>query len=70
MPRFTIDVGERFDELLTSMAKSEDTTKSEIIRRSVAAYIYLVNETERGKNGKKVSITNDKDQVIKDVVLP
>ena len=67
MPRYTVDFGEKFDRLLTELARSDETTKSEIIRRAVAAYSYLRSEAH---DGKKVSITNAQDQVVKDVVLP
>jgi len=67
MPRYTIDFNEEFDNLLTEVAKKKGITKAEVIRRSVASYAYLDNQT---KNQKKISITNDEDKVIKDIKLP
>lgn len=67
MSRYTIDLGEKFDELLTALAKGKDITKSEIIRRAVASYAYLAKETEEGR---RVSITDAGDRIVKDVVLP
>jgi hypothetical protein len=67
MPRLTIDVGHDFDKVLSDVATEKGTSKAEIIRRAVASYVYLGNET---KNDNKVSISNSKDQVVKDVVLP
>lgn len=67
MPRYTIDVGEKFDEILTKLARSNETTKSEIIRRAVASYSLL---TEQTTDGRKVSITDGQDRVLKDILLP
>ena len=70
MPRFTIDVGEKFDALLNGLAESEKTTKAEVVRRAVAYYAFLREQTDHGTNGRKVSITDKEDRVLKDVVLP
>lgn len=67
MPRFTVDFGENFDKLLTDLAAEKQTTKAEIIRRAVASYAVLNQNTS---DGKKVSITDERDRVIKDIVLP
>ena len=67
MPRFTIDVGEKFNEVLTRLAKSRETSKSEIIRRAVATYSMLSEQTA---DGRKVSITDARDHVLKDIILP
>lgn len=67
MARYTIDVGEKFDEILTTLARSNETTKSEIIRRAVATYSVL---TEQATDGRKVSITDMRDRVLKDILLP
>lgn len=67
MPRYTIDVGEKFDALVTSTAEAEETTKSEIIRRAIACYTYL---KEQAVDGKKVAITDASGAVLKEVVLP
>lgn len=70
MARYTMDVGEDFDQLLTQLAKDKSTTKSEIIRRAVASYKYLDSQVRTNGTSRKVSITNDQDEVLKDVVLP
>ena len=69
MPRYTIDFGKDFDERLSQLAKHKGTTKAEIIRRAVATYAFLAQQTEV-EDGIKVSITDDEDQVLKDVILP
>lgn len=68
MPSYTIDLGPKFDDLLTNLARTKETTKAEIIRRAVASYAYLQDHTK--SEGLKVSITDTNDRVVKDVVLP
>jgi predicted transcriptional regulator len=67
--RYTVDLGDQFDETLGELAAAKHTTKSDIIRRALASYAYLNKESSIAQ-GKKVSITNDEDRVLKDIVLP
>jgi hypothetical protein len=67
MSRYTIDLSNDIDSLLDQLAKSKQTTKAEVIRRALASYGYL---SKQGGEGRKVSITDDKDKVIKDLILP
>jgi hypothetical protein len=67
MARLTLDVGSKFDNLLTDLARGNETTKAEVIRRSVALYAFLKAET---KDEKKVAITTAGGQVLKEIVLP
>ncbi len=68
MARYTIDVDEDFDKMLSNLAKEKGSTKADVIRRAVSSYSYLTNETGNDPN-KKVSITNPDDKVLKDVIL-
>ena len=70
MPRYTIDVGDKFDSILKELSVANETTKSEIIRKAVALYSYLSQELENKERGKKLSITDREDRVLKDIVLP
>lgn len=49
MARFTIDVGERFDKMLSDLAENEETTKAEIIRRAVALYAVVKPAANAGE---------------------
>lgn len=69
MARYTIDMDADFEKVLDSLAKDKGRTKAEIIRRAVASYSFLDQQVDP-KAGTKVSITNQDDRVIKDVVLP
>lgn len=69
MGRYTIDMGPEFVKLLKEIQTIKGITKGEVIRRAVASYDYLIrNSNEKG--GTKVSITNGKDEVLKDIILP
>lgn len=67
--RFTIDLEPQFEHMLSELAQTKGTTKADIIRRAVASYNYLAEHTDANE-GTKVSITNRRDQVLKDVLLP
>jgi hypothetical protein len=68
MTRYTIDLSEDFDRILSRIASEKEITKSEVIRNAVASYWYLIQEIER--EDLKVSISNREDKVVKDVILP
>ena len=69
MARYTMDVGEDFDRVLSEMARQKTISKAEVIRRSVACYAFLTRELQK-PGGHKVSMTDSSDRVIKDVELP
>jgi hypothetical protein len=69
MPRYTIDFDDKFDDALNSLVNStQATTKADVIRRAVASYKYLKDETSN--DNANLSITRTDGSVIKDVVLP
>ena len=68
MPKLTIQFGEGMDKLLKELSTEKDTTKSEIIRRALAMYKYVDDETRDGT--KRLSITSAKDdKVLKEIVM-
>jgi predicted transcriptional regulator len=69
MPRFTIDIDDKFDKLLSEIAEQKNSTKAEAIRAAVASYSFLQKQLSQDKDAK-VSITNQKDEVLKDIQLP
>ena len=68
MPRFTIDIDDKFNDVLSELAQG--TTKADVIRRAVASYQYLKAETTGQAAGKRISITDAAGKIQKDVVLP
>jgi predicted transcriptional regulator len=68
MPRFTIDVDNAFNDTLDRLAQGG--SKADVIRKAVATYEYLKNETSNQAANKRVSITDANGDVQKDVILP
>lgn len=68
MPQYSVNFTDNFDKVLADASKAQGTTKADIIRKAVASYVYLNKETTG--TDRKVSITDDKGKVIKDVMLP
>jgi hypothetical protein len=68
MPRFTIDIDDRFDETLTKLANGG--SKADVVRRAVQTYNYLKHEVPNDQTMKRVSITNTDGVIEKDVLLP
>lgn len=68
MPRFTIDIDDKFDQTLNDLMKNTDAkTKADVIRRAVASYKYL--KTGGNADGE-LTVTTKDGKVIKNVVLP
>lgn len=67
--RYTVDLDAEFDNTLSRLAEQKGTTKAEIIRRALATYSFLAAQAPINSQ-KKVSITDQNDHVLKDVVLP
>ena len=67
MPRLTIEFPEQVNEILKNLAEKDETTKVDVLRRALALYNYLHKEAI-DKN-LKLSITNDQDKVIKEIVF-
>jgi predicted transcriptional regulator len=69
MPKLTIKFDDKVNKMLEELSERKDTTKVDIIRRALATYKYLDDETLEGD--KRVSVTSAKeDKILKDVVLP
>ena len=67
MPRMTIEFPEQVDQILKDLAKEGHTTKVDVIRRALALYNY-VNKEVKDKDFK-LSVTDENDQVLKEIVL-
>lgn len=67
MPRLTIDFPDRAYQTLNELAEKDQTTKVEIIRRSLALYNYIHREAV--DRNLKLSVTDQDDAIIKDIVF-
>ena len=68
MPRYTLDMDEKFDSNLTRLA--EGGSKADVIRKAVAVYSLLKSEVPSHSSKKQVAIRDEHGAVLKDVVLP
>lgn len=68
MPRLTIEFPEQVNEILKDLAKKDETTKVDVLRRALALYNYIHREAI-DKN-LKLSITDDKDTILREIVFP
>jgi hypothetical protein len=68
--RYTIDLGEKIDNVLTRLALENETSKAEIIKRAVAVYNFLQREAGENRPDRKVTITDNNDKVLKEICLP
>ena len=69
MPRLTIEFPKEVDEVLSKLAKSEHTTKRDMLRRSLALYNHLYEQGVRPGGNRKVSITDMEDHILKDILF-
>ncbi len=67
MPRLTIEFPDQIDEILKDLAKKGHTTKVDVIRRALALYNYVNQEIK--EKDLKLAVSNDKDEVLKEIVL-
>lgn len=68
MPRLTIDFPDEANKVLEKLAKADQTTKREVVRRALALYDYLFEQKVKGTE-RKLSITDQQDQIIKDILF-
>lgn len=68
MPRFTIDVDDKFNDVLTELAKGG--SKAEVIRKAIATYQYLKSEVPSMQSDKRVSVTDAEGNILHNVIIP
>ena len=68
MAKLTVEFSDGMTKLLESLARKNGTTKVDVIRRALALYNY-VDEEVLEKKGRKLSITEDDNKVIKDLIV-
>ena len=67
MAKYTIDFGQDVDAMLKQQSDKKAITKAEIIRRALSTYMYLEQETEKGR---KVTIQDDATNTQRELILP
>ncbi|MFM9956894.1 MAG: hypothetical protein ACKVZJ_02365 [Phycisphaerales bacterium] len=71
MPRMTVDFPSEIYNFLEKLAAEESTTKVNALRRALTLYKVAKEETRaKPKSGKrKLTISDENDKVIKEIVL-
>jgi len=67
MARLTVQFPEATSEILTELSAKDQVSKTEILRRALAVYKYLEQETRGSKHN--VAITDENGKVIKEIVI-
>ena len=65
MPKLTVDLNDTLNAMLEELAKEQGIPKTQVLRRSIGLLRYL--EQER-KLGHRLAITDEKGQLMKEVV--
>ncbi len=68
MARLTIQFPTRTSQMLGELSVRDEITKTEILRRALSLYKYLDDEV-RKEDGRKITITNKNDKIIKEIVI-
>jgi metal-responsive CopG/Arc/MetJ family transcriptional regulator len=64
--RYAIEFPSNLEDLLEELAKKRGVKKSEIIRRALASYAFLVEEKE---NGNKIIIEDKDSKALKELIF-
>ena len=67
MPRLSIEFPDKANDILADLAKKDHTTKVDVLRRALALYNYV--HREAADKDLKLSITDDEDTIIKDIIF-
>lgn len=65
--RYTVDFTDDLDKIISTISEEKGITKAEVIRRALTYYAVLEAETDNIH--RKISITDEDDQIIKQLVL-
>jgi len=65
MPKYTIDLGADYDKQLGEVAKRRGMTKADILRRALATYVIVDQET---RDGNRLAIADKEGKVVKELI--
>lgn len=69
MQQFLIELGDKFLALVDEIKYRRGLpTRSEVIRRAVATYAFLTRQMQ--ECNLKLALINDKDEIVKEIILP
>lgn len=68
MKKLTVEFSDGMTEVLEDLANGRGSTKVDVIRNALALYHYIYKEVLK-KTGRKLAISSEEDEVIKEIVL-
>jgi predicted transcriptional regulator len=70
MAKLTVEFSDQLNEVLDELAKKEQTSKTQVLRKAIALMKVVDNETN-GAEGKerKLTIADANDNVVKEIVV-
>ncbi len=66
---YTVTMDSRLQQSFEELASRKHTTTADLIRKALTTYAYLSGQAPPD-GGRKVSITDQNDQILEDVELP
>jgi|GEM_PF-985993 len=71
MARLTVEFSDRLDAMLDDLAKSESTTKADVLRKALALFKFAHDEgVTKAKGDRRLSVTDpSKNKILKDILI-
>ena len=70
MAKITVEFNDQTQDVLDKLASARGTTKVDVLRRALAVYKVLSEETDPAKSSKlKVSLTDATGKAVKDIIF-
>jgi predicted transcriptional regulator len=67
MARMTVTFDSDTEKRLDNLANDLQTTKADVVARALSLYDYAARATRKGRN--KLSLTDESDKVVKDLIF-
>jgi hypothetical protein len=67
MARLTVQFPEETSRILAELSEKDHMSKTEVLRRALALYMYLEKQTSEGKH--KIAIADENDRIVKEIVI-
>ena len=68
MARLTVQFPDRTSEILAELAARDQLSKTEVLRRALALYKFLDQETRDGKH--RIAIADENGRIAKEITMP
>lgn len=70
MAKLTVEFSDQLNRILEDLARKEETSKTQVLRKAIALMKIVEKETETQNEGeRKLAIADENDNVVKEIVL-